>query len=97
MKDSILAHALFLNGSNETEIQLQYKLLLWMLQNLHSGREIDEDEFALAVETAQAVGLFPSSMQKNYCFRPAAFFWMAEIGRFLLNLSCVAGRLRRKI
>lgn len=50
MKDSILAHALFLNGSNETEIQLQYKLLLWMLQNLQSGREIDEDEFALAVE-----------------------------------------------
>lgn len=50
LKENILAHALFLNGTDEFEIEFQYKLLLWMLENLQLNQEFDEDEFALVVE-----------------------------------------------
>lgn len=54
MKENILAHALFLNGTDEGEIKLQFKLLQWMLANLQTGQDLDEDEFALAVEAVAA-------------------------------------------
>jgi len=50
LEESILAHALFLNGTEESEIKFQYKLLLRMLENLQSDQDFEEDEFALLVE-----------------------------------------------
>lgn len=50
LKESILAHALFLNGADEVDVKFQYKLLVLMLKNIQPGENFDEDEFALLVE-----------------------------------------------
>lgn len=51
LEESIIVHALCLNGTDEFEMKLQYRLLLWMLKNVKSDQELDQDEFALGVET----------------------------------------------
>lgn len=50
MKDNILAYALVLNGKDKFEVELQYKLLLQMLENPLLDQDFDENEFELLVE-----------------------------------------------
>lgn len=50
MENNIIAYALFLNGSNKFEVELQFSLISRMANNLLKNEEFDADEFALLVE-----------------------------------------------
>lgn len=50
MKNEIVLLAVLLNGKNEFEVGLQYRLILQMIKNLSSSQDLDEDEFLLMVE-----------------------------------------------
>ena len=50
MENNIIAYALFLNGSNKFEVELQFSLISRMANNLLKNEEFDADEFGLLVE-----------------------------------------------
>lgn len=96
MKENILAHALFLNGTDEFEIQLQYKLLLWMLEHLPSDQDLDEDEFTLAVETVAAGRPISVNYAKKLLLRTNCFVLEGGSWSYRRELEMDGGRITRE-
>lgn len=96
MKENILAHALFLNGTDEGEIKLQFKLLQWMLANLQTGQDLDEDEFALAVEAVAAGRPVSVNYAKRLLLQTNCFIFEGGCWRYRTELEMDGGQMTRE-
>jgi len=72
MNDTIL-RALLLNADNETDIEVQYQLLLGMINLINRNVEIDSDEFELLVEDGLSGKLISVRKAKRLLEKTGAF------------------------
>lgn len=82
LEESIIIHALCLNGADELEIRLQYRLLLWMLKNVKPDHWLDQDEFVLGVETVAGNRPVAVSYAKELLLRTNCFVFESGNWKF---------------
>lgn len=82
MQDTILC-ALLLNADNASDLEVQYRLLLGMIELVQRNTEIDDDEFALLVEDGLSGKLVSTRKAKRLLEQTGVFSF--DDGRWKFN------------